>query len=408
MPLALVAVASALDRRRYAPVIVDGRLEPDPVGRLVAECEDALALGVTALTGAPLGDALAVTRQVKRARPALPVVWGGWHPSLFPSECVGEEPAIDAVVVGQGEDTFAEILDRLEAGASLDGLAGAVSRRADGTVAVGPPRPLRDLDALPAHDYDLLAVERYFAKKRRRQLDYVSSQGCRFRCAFCADPGVYARAWTGLAPERVADEAALLHHRHRIDELAFQDETFFTQPARVDAVAEAFLLRRLPFAWTATMRADQGFRMTDALFAKAQRSGLARVMVGVESGDQAMLDWMKKDATLEHVIATAERCARNGVGAIFNFIVGFPGEPAHAFDATLALVKRLRRLSPRFETPIFYYRPYPGTPIAEAARQTGYRFPTSLEGWAGFDYVGERGPWITPDQYQRVERLKFY
>src|SRR5262249_5626158 len=90
MPLALVAVASALDRRRYAPVIVDGRLEPDPVGRLVAECEDALALGVTALTGAPLGDALAVTRQVKQARPALPVVWGGWHPSLFPSECVGE------------------------------------------------------------------------------------------------------------------------------------------------------------------------------------------------------------------------------------------------------------------------------------------------------------------------------
>jgi anaerobic magnesium-protoporphyrin IX monomethyl ester cyclase len=131
-------------------------------------------------------------------------------------------------------------------------------------------------------------------------------------------------------------------------------------------------------------------------------------MVGVESGDQTMLDWMKKDATLEHVIATAERCARHGVGAIFNFIVGFPGEPPHAFEATLALVKRLRRLSPRFETPIFYYRPYPGTPIAEAARRTGYRFPGSLEGWADFDYVGARGPWITPEQYQRVEGLKFY
>src|SRR5262245_54216150 len=216
MPLALAAVASALDRRRYAPVIVDGRLETDPVGRLVAECADALALGVTALTGAPLGDALAVTRRVKQALPALPVVWGGWHPSLFASECVREETAIDAVVVGQGEDTFAEILDRLEAGASLDGLAGAATRRADGTVAPAPPSPLRDLNARPAHDYDLLAVERYCAKKRRRQLDYVSSQGCRFRCAFCADPGAYARAWTSLAPERVGDEAAFLHRRHRI------------------------------------------------------------------------------------------------------------------------------------------------------------------------------------------------
>jgi radical SAM superfamily enzyme YgiQ (UPF0313 family) len=408
LPLALVALASALDRRRYEPVIVDGRLDADPVARLVDETRDALALGVSVLTGAPLRDALLVTRAVRRARPDLPVIWGGWHPSLFARECVEQEPAVEVAVSGQGEVTLAELLERLAQGAGLEGCAGAVFRGDHGQVMTNPPRALADLSRFPAHDYGLLPIERYFALKRRRQIDYVSSQGCRFRCSFCADPSVFGRQWTGLDPERVADEAAVLERRYRMEELAFQDETFFTQPARVEAVCQAFLRRGLRFGWTATLRADQGARMGDDLYALARRSGLTRVMVGVESGSQAQLDWMKKDATLEQVGLTAERLARHGLGAIFNFIVGFPGEPREAFDASLALVKRLRRLSPRFETPIFYYRPYPGTPIAEAARASGYVFPATLDGWGDFDYVGARGPWITPEQYRRVERLKFY
>ncbi len=408
MPLALVALASALDRDRYEPVIVDGRLEHDPLARLIAETRDALALGVTVLTGAPLRDALDVTRQLRQARPDLPVIWGGWHPSLFARECVEQEPAVDVAVSGQGERTFAELLECIEQGKGFTRCAGVAYRSVDGRIVKTAPRALEDLGAFPAHDYGLLPVERYFLLKRRRQVDYVSSQGCRFRCAFCADPSVYKRGWTGLAPERIADEALLLQRRYGLDELSFQDETFFTQPARVDAICEAFLLRKLRFTWTATLRADQGSRMDDALYVKARRSGLARVMVGVESGSQAQLDWMKKDATLEQVQVTAERLARHGLGAIFNFIVGFPGEPSEAFEASLALVKRLRRLSTRFETPIFYYRPYPGTPIAEAARAQGHAFPTTLDGWADFDYVGSRGPWITPEQYLRVERLKFY
>jgi len=407
MPLALVALASALDRGRFAPLIVDGRLEPDPVARLVHECRDALALGVTVLTGAPLGDALAVTRAVKRALPELRVVWGGWHPSLFPRECLEQEPAVDAVVIGQGEEALSGLLGRWQGAEPLEGLAGAAWRRGR-RVVTGPPRALRDLSAFPAHDYDLIPVERYFLAKRRRQLDYVSSQGCRFRCSFCADPGVYKRGWSGLAPERVADEAAALWRRHAFEELAFQDETFFTQPARVTALAEAFLVRELRFTWTATLRADQGARMDDALYALLRRSGLRRVMVGVEAGSQERLDWMQKDATVEQVLLTAERLARHDLAAIFNFIVGFPGEPRESVEATLALLKRLRRLSPRFETPVFFYRPYPGTPIAEAARAGGYELPADLDGWAAFDYVGSRGPWVSAELQAHVERLQFY
>ena len=392
MPLALVAIGSALDRQKVDVVIIDGRLENDPVRAVVEASQGALCVGVSVLTGAPIHDALAVSRAVKRARPDCPIVWGGWHPSLFADQCLAE-PSVDIVVTGQGEETFREIVDRLLGGERVTGVFS---------------RPLKDLDAFPAHDYKLIPVERYFDLKASRQVDYISSQGCRFRCAFCADPAVFARGWTGLSADRIGDEIDQLHQRYAFDDLAFQDETFFTHAARVDAVAEQFLRRRLRITWTATLRADQACRIGDELFAKAVRSGLRRVMVGVESGSQSMLDRLQKDMKLDQVRVAAEMCTRQGVGAIFNFIVGFPGESHDSMQATLALAKSLRRSNPAFETPIFYYRPYPGNPMAEQSAAQGYVFPNGLEEWADFDYVAGRGPWISAEQWRTVERFKFY
>ena len=392
MPLALVALASALDRSQVDVVIIDGRLEADPVRAVAEAAKGALCVGITVLTGAPIHDALAVSRAVKAVAPACPVVWGGWHPSLFADQCLAE-PSVDIVVTGQGEAAFRDVIARLINGEQVRG-----------SIA----RPMHDLNTFPAHDYSLIPVERYFALKGARQIDYISSQGCRFRCAFCADPAVFARGWTGLAPERIGDEVEHLYRRHRLADLAFQDETFFTQATRVDSLAEQFLRRNLPITWTATLRADQACRLGDDLFAKTVRSGLRRVMVGVESGSQEMLDRLQKDMKLDQVRRTAEMCTRHGVGAIFNFIVGFPEESERSMRATLELAKTLRQSNPGFETPIFYYRPYPGNPMAEQSAAQGYVFPRGLEEWADFDYVGGRGPWLTAEQWRTVERFKFY
>jgi anaerobic magnesium-protoporphyrin IX monomethyl ester cyclase len=402
MPLALLAVASMLDRRRFDVVIIDGRFEADPVQRVVAESRGALCLGLTVLTGAPIHDALTISRAVRLAHPDVPIVWGGWHPSLFASQCL-VEPSVDLVVVGQGEETLAEIVEALTARRSLEGVPGTVTRES-----TAPPRPLRDLNALPRHDYTLIPVERYFDAKGKRQLDYVSSQGCRFRCTFCADPAVYERGWTGLAPERMVGEIAELTRRYQAEEVAFQDETFFTHPARIDAFCEQMLRCDVQVRWTATLRADQARRMGEPLLAKAIRAGLSRVMIGVESGSQATLDRLKKDLRLDQVLEAAGLCAKHRLGAIFNFIVGFPDEPESSIAATLALAKRLRRMHAAFETPIFYYRPYPGNPLADEARRRGYVFPADLQAWADFDYVGRNGPWVSQQRWRDIERFKFY
>ncbi len=200
MPLALLAIGSQLDPEIYEVVIVDARLDQDAENTVLSHLGDALCLGVTVLTGAPISDALRISRAAKRLRPAIPVVWGGWHPSMFARECL-LEPSVDVTVRGQGEETFAEIVQRLTDGRSIRGCAGCTVRLEDGSIEENPARTLAQVENFRAHDYGLIPVERYYELKGKRQLDFISSQGCNFRCAFCSDPFVYGRKWVGLEPD---------------------------------------------------------------------------------------------------------------------------------------------------------------------------------------------------------------
>ena len=410
MPLALLAVGSHLDPERYEVVIVDARLESDPAAALRAAVDGALCLGVTVLTGGPIEDAVRASRVAKAARPELPVVWGGWHPSMFGRECL-DEPSVDATVQAQGEVTFHEICDRLAAGGSvhdLEACLGCTWRTADGEVRQNPPRPLLDVNRLRPHDYRLLPVERYYTLKGKPQLDYISSQGCAFRCAFCADPFVYNRKWVGLDPVRMGEEIEDLWRRYRFEDLSFQDETYFTYAPRVEAVADEFLRRGLPITWAATMRADQGDRLSEEAMAKCKRSGLRRVIIGVESGSQEMMDHIKKDIKLEQVFLSAEKCRRHGVNVIFPFIIGFPGETDASVQASLDVAKRLRAMDSGFETPIFYFKPYPGSSLTDDAVRDGYTLPCTLDDWSRFDMYSSAGPWVSAEKHRLVERFKFY
>ncbi len=408
MPLALLAIGSHLDPERFEVVIVDARLEKDPERALLAQLEGALCLGVTVLTGAPIADALRASRAAKNYRADLPVVWGGWHPSMFGRECL-REPCVDVTVQAQGEATFAEIVTRFAAADSLRGCAGCMYREADGSIVVNPPRELQPLESFRRHDYRLIPVERYFALKGKRQVDYISSQGCNFRCAFCSDPFVYGRKWVGLEPRRVAAELHELWQRYRFTDVNFQDETFFTRRERVQALAEALIDAGVATSWAATMRADQGVRLPAELWGLARRSGLRRLLVGVESGDDAMLKRIRKDITIAQVFATAERMRELGIAGNFPFIVGFPEESDDSVRATLTCVKRLRSMSPDFETPIFYFKPYPGSAIVLEAVKNGFRLPETLSEWSQFDFVaGLPGPWVSRAKFELIERFKFF
>ena len=404
MPLALLALGSYLDPERYQVIILDGRIDDE--GSVLEACEGAICFGVTVLTGAPIRDALHMTRAVKQKFPQLLTVWGGWHPSLFPEKTV-EEKCIDFVVNGQGEIPFAALLDAIIASKGFEKIKGIYLKH-DGVVVKTLTQHMADINCFPKLNYDLIPVERYFKLKGRRQLDYISSQGCRFRCTFCADPFMYNRGWSGFSPLRMGEELEELWNKYKFDDVNFQDETFFTSRGRVEGIANEILQRHLKFTWFGTMRADQGARMGDELFELCKRSGLRKVMIGVEAGSQEMMDWMKKDIKIGQVYESAEKCLRHGIGVIFNIILGFPHETEESINESLRVARELRKMSPDFELGIFYFKPYPGNAIADQLLKEGYRFPEGMEEWARFDYVGSSNDWISREQYDRIEAFKFY
>ena len=409
MPLALIAIGSRVCEN-HKVVIIDARLESEESidALLEKHLPDTFLVGVTSLTGAPLLDAIRFTNEVRKKSEKVLICWGGWHTSLFPERILQDVDAIDVAVQGQGEETFFELVQSIRKGTSLHTVSGVVFREGDQLIKT-KPRAMVDMNAFERLNYDLIDVERYFEAKGRRQFDFITSIGCFFRCTFCADPFVFNRKYSGLLPDRVAEDIAYYYEKYRFEDLNFQDETFFTYRERILEMAQLLINAGSKFTWAATMRADQGSRMSYAEFELCKSSGLRRLLIGVESGSQEMMDWLKKDIKLEQVLQCATWCKELGISVIFPFIVGFPGESNEIVEETKKVIRMLAMASPKFETPIFYFKPYPGTKITDEVVARGeYVLPETLSEWAQFDYIGSKGPWVSEEKFAFFERYKFY
>jgi len=258
LPLQFLALASVIDRTRFSVHIIDARIEQSPEvahAKLRALLPDALCVGISVITGTPIRDAVAASQVVKSADPTVPVVWGGWHPSILPEQCLREGHA-DFCVKGQGEMTFLDLLDALSTGGGFESIEGICYLR-EGLFRENPPRKFVDVNHFPSYDYSLLPLERYFALKKRRQLDFYSSQGCPYRCSFCADPYVYNRRWSGLRESRMMTDVFDAVGRYDVTDVVFQDENFFANKSRVQQFCQNYVAGGMKFSWTATSRADQ-------------------------------------------------------------------------------------------------------------------------------------------------------
>lgn len=407
MPLALLAIGTQIEKD-FEVVIIDARIEKDVEAIVNQHIDDTVLVGVTSLTGAPLLDAIEFSKLVKEKNNSLVLVWGGWHTSLFPNQVLEEIPQVDIAVQGQGELTFKEIANSILVQSDYRSIKG-LSHRENGKVIKNPPRSLENVNHFERVNYDLIDVEKYFKAKGTRQFDYISSVGCFFRCKFCADPFVFDRNFSGLEPDRVVQDLIYYHEKYQFTDLNFQDETFFTYSKKIIKMAEGLIDYGSQFTWAATLRADQGSRMSFEDFKTCKNSGLRRLLIGVESGSQEMMDLLNKDIKLEQVFQCADWCEKLGIGAIFPFIVGFPNETDEQVEESKKVIRRLAGMTTNFDTPIFYFKPYPGTQITiDAVKKGEYVLPKTIREWAKFDYIGSKGPWVSEEKYKLFEAYKFY
>ena len=145
-PLGLLSLASSIREEGFAPVIIDGATTPKFLDVIAREVTDAFAFGVSVLTGPMIRDAIAASHVVRQVRPELPIIYGGWHPTLLSAQTL-QEDFVDIVVRHQGEKTLTEILKRQVSGATLDLVAGCWFKR-NGKIITNGDRPSSPLSTL--------------------------------------------------------------------------------------------------------------------------------------------------------------------------------------------------------------------------------------------------------------------
>ena len=414
LPMSLLALAGVLEGR-HEYVIVDGNLESAPVARIaeIARRKGLTAIGVTVMPGPQLNQAVPQTRALKAALPEVPIVWGGYFPSLHDETCLAD-PAVDFVVRGQGEVTLLELLDVLKRG--LDpGSVRSLSWKENGCFRRNPPRPLVPLDDLPDWPYESVPMERYLHSHYlgRRVGTHHSSYGCPFGCNFCAVVPMVNRRWLPQSPARVEQVLRLQHQRYGIDAVQFHDMDFFVSEARTAELAER--IAAMDLAWWALGRVDELMKYGDDTWRKMRESGLKMIFCGAESGSDEVLKRMNKGgkAAAGLTAELARRMRSFGIVPEFSFVLGNPPDPAADVDASLSFIRRLKKINPETEMVLYMYTPVPleGT-LYDEARALGFKFPDTLDEWVSGDWRhfslrrDPHTPWLEEGLRRRVRNFE--
>ena len=383
LPMSLLALGSVLEGE-FDYCIVDGNLEPDPVGRILAidAATPLTAVAVTVMPGPQLRAAVMGCRQIKRLLPDVAIIWGGYFPSQHAEACLSES-TVDICVRGQGEATVLELFRAMRDRRALSAVAGLTYREA-GAIQKTAARVLTPLDQLPDWPYHRLPMDRYFHRHYlgNRVATHHSSFGCPFACNFCAVVGMANRKWVAQSPERVGAVLERLHREHGADAVQFHDMDFFISESRTQAIAER--LRPLGMAWWALGRVDELMRYRASTWETMQRSGLKMVFCGAESGSTDMLERMNKGGTAsaDQTLELAARMQSYGIVPEFSFVVGNPPDPAADLAQTLSFIRCVKQVNPATEIILYVYSPVPmAGSFYEAAQSHGFAFPDTLDGW---------------------------
>lgn len=307
-PLALSALAAPLRAEGYA---VEG-LDAARVG--ATGLIDRLSRGDIDWIGisvwSPALDACRLLIQsCRRVAPTVPIVVGGPHVTLSPSDLDA-----DCAVIGEGEQAIVEIAHRLAAGRSLPAIW-------DRTAPIC-------LDDVPLPDREIFPVDAYHRDhlpRGRRYASTVTSRGCRYRCAYCSAPSIWGKGHRRYSPERTIEEFTLLRYRHGVDGVLIEDDLFNQDRDHVSAFCDAVSQADLGMTWELLngVRADH---LDVSLLQMMRRAGLTRLALSLESADLDQLRKMGRSVDLEHVRRIVLAARKLGIGVTGYFMVGLPGE----------------------------------------------------------------------------------
>lgn len=427
VPLSLLAISRVLDQQGYQIHIFARFLQKRTFAQVfhTIKTQHPICLGISAMTGFQIYDGLKLARQVKKRYPNLPIVWGGWHPSILPQETLNDAN-VDIVIKGQGDLTFPSVVKALQSKRSLRHIPGIAYKTPKG-IHQNPDAPAVNLDLLPPLPYHLVDVEKCISATEygQRTLPYISSYGCPHRCGFCVEEVVNKRKWTAISADKMFAEWQFLINHYHIDSFAVYDSNFFVNEDRTARFCQLLLDHHLNIRWgNANGRVGQLSRYKLSTWRLMQKSGCAMILTGAESGSQSALDFINKDMNVSEIIKFTRLCHRFKIKILYSFLVGLPWskDPREnqkfvnqEFHDTLSLIDKLLTISNRNRYTYYIFLPYPGAQMYHRALSLGFKSPHSLSGWSKFLMSPEdafhttlRQKWITPFQARTTAMLTQY
>ncbi len=363
LPVGLGSLNALLRKEGHRSKIANlSRYSWQEIGRLLADETPAL-LGVSQFTHNRF-ESLRLARMAKEANPECFVVFGGPHATHRFHEILSRNNAVDAVVLGEGEETFCELVrsQMYQGSRDLSGVRG-IAFRSGGAIVTTPPRPpVADLDTLPlaaACFDDALGVDIH------RQLEFViTSRGCPASCSFCSSPKFWGKGLRFRSPRSIVDEIRYIRDRYGLIYFSIRDDTFTADRERVLEFCRLLLQEKVYILWNCQSRINA---VDEETLSWMKRAGCECIQFGVESGSPRVLKALGKGITSDQVKRAAQTVRRAGIQLSVYLIAGVPGETEEDLKQTLALLDAIKAHDGQV-SPLAYY---PGTRLFETGVSSG-------------------------------------
>lgn len=414
IPLALLAISTYLEKDYDIRIFQS--YDKEDYTEAIKYLDRAICVGITAMTGTQVKDGIKFAKLIREKNKNVPIVWGGVHATIKPEQTLAS-PYADIVVRGQGEETFAELVRALDLGRPLNNILG-LGYKKDGRLLKNPERPYKSIKELPAVPYHIIddTIERYIKKNAYadRNLIYLSSAGCPFRCRFCyLGNTAFERAYDPLPAERVVRELKYLADRYHITGVELRDSNFFIDKQRCHDIFSGLIKAGVKLRISLLNgRANQLASFSDSFWQLMEDAGATEVLIGAESGDQEMLDYIDKKIKVEDILECERKARKFKVNVFNSFITGFPIKEENLdkpkrqlkkeLNRTVDLVSRLFKINPAANVVLFYYTPYPGTYFYENSVKLGFREPSTLEEWGKIHLTSLVTPWVTKSHKKKA------
>ena len=368
-PDELLSIAGVLEKQGHQVLVHDANLDNRQPQDFLPF--DPHIVGFAVATGPNIADAAERSIAFKKLLPETKIVWGFRHPSSLPEETL-EEPYIDYVIIGAGEYTLSELAQYIEKGKPEQASIKGLGYKQNGKILINKPRPfIKNLDELPDPAWHLVDVKKYW------DVAINVSRGCSYSCTFCSDPAFHKGYKVNLSAERIVSQMYKLKKNYGVNFVYLSGDDFFLNHERIQEFCNLLIEKKLKVKWNCDISGS--LEEEDAVL--MARAGCNSVIMGVESGSQRMLEFLRKGC-VEKIENTFRILVKHKIIPTLFIMYGYPTETTEDFKMSLNLIERL-------DNPPYLFMkfvPYPKTALFDycVANNLIDSIPKRLTDWTEF------------------------